>query len=473
MKFLFNLVYYDDAVAGLRNAHAPMNYRNLLAMAVPFILANAAVPVLGLVDTAVIGQTGTTADLGAIALGALLFNFIFWSFGFLRMGTTGFVALADGQGDEAEVRAATGRALLMAIVISGLLLILTQPIEGLAFALFGAGEEVERIAAEYFRIRMWGAPASLSIFALLGVLIGLGQARTVLVVQLFLNGLNIGLDLLFAVHFEMGVKGIALGTVIAEWITMALGSVLVIALLRSRHLDDEPGFPWDRIRKMSSMGSSLRSNLNIMIRTLFLVFGFAWFTNHGARYGDTVLAANHILLQFIALAAFLNDGFANVVESLSGKAFGAGRVDIFDVAVRRTSLLAGCTALALATLALVAGERGVSILTALGDVREQAIHALPLASVYVCLSFAAFQLDGIFIGTSRTRAMRNASILSTTIFVLATFPLSDRFGNDGLWWAFVLYVVLRAITLGVQYPALRRTLRKGTDSEALTALDQS
>ena len=448
-----------------------MSYRSLLAMAAPFILANAAVPTLGLVDTAVIGQTGTAADLGAIALGALIFNFIFWSFGFLRMGTTGFVALADGQGDEPEVRAATGRSLLMAIVISGLLLILTQPIEGLAFALFGAGEEVERIAAEYFRIRMWGAPASLSIFALLGVLIGLGQARTVLVVQLFLNGLNIGLDLLFAIYFEMGVQGIAVGTVIAEWITLVVGSALVIALLRSRHQDEEPGFPWERIKKMSSMWSSLRSNLNIMIRTLFLVF--ALFTDHGARYGDTVLAANHVLLQFIALAAFFLDGFANVVESLSGRAFGAGRSDTFDVAVRRTTLLAGGTALGLAVIAIVLGERGVSLLTALSDVQEQASLVLPLASIYVFLSFAAFQLDGIFIGTSRTRAMRNASVLSTTVFVLATFPLSSRFGNHGLWWAFVLYVVVRAVALGVQYPALRRALHQRSDSEGLTAGEQS
>jgi len=445
-----------------------MRYRNLLAMAAPFILANAAVPMLGLVDTAVIGQTGTTADLGAIALGALLFNFIFWSFGFLRMGTTGFVAQADGQGNEPEVRAAAGRALLMAIAISGLLLILTGPIEELAFALFGAGKEVERIAAEYFRIRMWGAPASLSIFALLGLLIGLGQARTVLVVQLFLNGLNIGLDLLFAVYFEMGVKGIAVGTVIAEWITLAGGSLIVIALLRARHHDDESWVPWERIRKVSPMLSSLRSNLNIMVRTLFLVFGFAWFTDHGARYGDTILAANHVLLQFIALAAFFLDGFANVVESLAGRAFGAGRLDLFEVAVRRTNLLAGCTALALSAMAIGFGEFGISLLTALGDVQEQAIHALPLASVYVLLSFAAFQLDGIFIGTSRTRAMRNASVLSTTAFVLATFPLSARYGNDGLWWAFVFYVVVRAVALGVQYPALRRALQRRSDSADLT-----
>ena len=427
-----------------------MGYRDLLAMAVPFILANAAVPTLGLVDTAVIGHTGTAADLGAIALGALLFSFILWSFGFLRMGTTGFVAQADGQGDEAEVRAATGRSLVMAVVISGLLWLLTDPIEWVAFALFGASEEVEQIAEGYFRVRMWGAPASLSLFALLGVLIGLGQARTVLWVQIFLNGLNMALDLLFAVHFEMGVQGIALGTVIAEWVTLAFGSLFVIGLLRSRHLDDEPAIPWQRIRQMSSMWSSLRSNLNIMIRTLFLVFGFAWFTDHGARYGDTILAANHILLQFIAFAAFFLDGFANVVESLAGRAFGAGQVALFDKAVRRTTLLASSTALGLALMGIVLGEHGISILTTLEEVRSQAHQTLPLASIYIFLSFAAFQLDGIFIGTSRTRAMRNASMLSTTIFVLATFPLSSRFGNDGLWWAFVLYVVTRALALGAQ-----------------------
>ena len=443
-----------------------MGYRDLIAMAVPFILANAAVPTLGLVDTAVIGNTGTAADLGAIALGALLLNFIFWSFGFLRMGTTGFVALADGQGDEAEVRAATGRSLVMAVVISGLLWLLADPIEGVAFAILGAGEEVERIAAEYFRIRMWGAPASLSIFALLGVLIGLGQARTVLAVQVFLNGLNIGLDLLFAVHFEMGVQGIALGTVIAEWSTLAVGSVLVFTLLRSRHRDDEPGFPWERIRKIGSMWSNLRSNLNIMIRTLFLVFGFAWFTDHGARYGDAVLAANHVLLQFIALAAFFLDGFANVVESLAGRALGAARLDLFDVAVRRTSLLAGATALGLAVIAIGLGELGISTLTALGDVQEQAIHALPLAAIYIFLSFAAFQLDGIFIGTSRTRAMRNASVLSTGIFVGMTLPLADRFGNKGLWWAFVAYVVTRALALGAQYPSLRNSIRPTAEEDA-------
>jgi MATE family multidrug resistance protein len=441
-----------------RNGDARLGYRALLAMAVPFILANTAVPMLGIVDTAVIGQTGSTADLGAIALGGLLFNLIFWSFGFLRMGTTGFVAQANGRGDEAEVRAIAGRSLFLAFAISALLLILANELQGFAFALFGAGDEVERIAADYFRVRMFGAPASLSIFALLGVLIGLGQARTVLVVQVFLNGLNILLDLLLAGYFEMGVQGIAVGTVIAEWTTLAMGCLLVISLLRSRHKDSEPLVPWERIKELKQMWGSLRSNLNIMIRTLFLVFGFAWFTDHGARYGDTVLAANHVLLQFLALAAFFLDGFANVVESHSGRAFGAGRVDILDVVVRRTSILAGGTALVLAVMVALLGARGISMLTALGDVQQQAIGALPLASAYVLLSFAAFQLDGIFIGTSRTRAMRNASVLSTTVFVLATFPLADRFGNDGLWLAFILYVVFRALALGVQYPALRRAL---------------
>ncbi len=435
---------------------AHIRYRDLLAMAGPYILANTAVPMLGLVDTAVIGQTGSTADLGAIAVGGILFSFIFWSFGFLRMGTTGFVALADGKQDEPEIRAAASRAVLMAIGISALLLVLAQEIQNLAFALLGASDEVEQIAKDYFRIRMWGSPASLSLFALLGVLIGLGQARAVLIIQVFLNGLNITLDLLLAGHLEMGVRGIAFGTVISEWTTLVAGSLIVVSRLRQRHEDHEPIVPWERIKKLKPMWSSFRSNLNIMIRTLFLVFGFAWFTNQGARYGDTVLASNHILLQFIAFAAFFLDGFANVVESLSGKAFGAGRGNLLNVVVRRTTLLASGTAFALAVATVGLGAHGISFLTAIPDVQQQAAHSLPFASAYIFLSFAAFQLDGIFIGTSRTRAMRNASALSTTIFVLTTIPLSVRFGNDGLWLAFNVYVVCRALALGVQYPALQK-----------------
>lgn len=432
----------------------------VLGMAVPFILANTAVPLLGIVDTAVIGHTGSPAELGAIALGGLLFNFVFWSFGFLRMGTTGFVAQAAGRGDEAEVRAIAVRAVLLAVVIGVLLIALQVPIAQVAFRLLGATEAVEHGAAGYFQIRIFGAPASLSTFALLGVLIGLGESRKVLVLQLFLNGLNIALDLLFAGYFDMGVRGIALGTAISDWATVAVAVVLVVHVLRVRHTDDEPFLSWRAVRRRAQVMTGLFANFNIMVRTLFLVFGFAWFTNQGAGYGDVVLAGNHVLLQFLALAAFFLDGFANVVESMAGKAFGARVLHDFDDAVKTTTELAAVTALLLGALVMAGGGLAIGALTDLPDVVASAREYLPYAAVYIVLSFAAFQLDGVFIGTSRTADMRNASILSALVFVVVSRPLSAALQNEGLWLAFILYLLARAVVLLLYLPGLRRSMAR-------------
>ena len=204
-----------------------ITYRYLISKAWPIILANAAVPLLGLVDTAVIGNIGSVEDLGAIAFGALIFSFVYWSFGFLRMGTTGFTAQAAGAGDEIEVRAVLGRALLMAVGIGTLLILLQWPIRLIVFLLLDGTDAVEILASDYFRIRIWGAPATLANFALMGLLIGLGLGKSVLLVQLFLNGLNILLDVWFAAVLKLGVAGIALGTVVAEWLTVALAGYLI------------------------------------------------------------------------------------------------------------------------------------------------------------------------------------------------------------------------------------------------------
>ncbi|MGQ9426830.1 MATE family efflux transporter [Gilvimarinus sp. F26214L] len=231
-------------------ARSTLTRRGILAKAWPIILANAAVPTLGLVDTAVIGNFGSAAQLGAIALGAVIFSFVYWSFGFLRMGTTGFVAQAAGARQEPEVRATLGRALLVALAIGSVLTSLQWPLAEVAFLLLDASAEVESVAADYFRIRIWGAPATLATFAIVGTLIGLGKSRTLLSVQLILNGLNIVLDIYFAGVLGMGAQGIALGTVIAEWISCILALAILLAILRRRHRDTEtpkdsgPGGVW-------------------------------------------------------------------------------------------------------------------------------------------------------------------------------------------------------------------------------------
>lgn len=430
----------------------------ILGLAWPIVLANVAVPLLGLADTAIIGNTGSVEELGAIALGALIFSFVYWSFGFLRMGTTGFTAQASGAGDTAEVRATLLRALLLAGGIGFTLLLLQEPIAWAALELLGATPQVERLTRGYYDLRIWGAPAALGLFALLGTFVGLGRTRYLLVTQLLLNGLNIGLDVLFAGVLGWGVEGIALGTALAEWTTLAVGLALVVKVLHEEREDSEPFLPWDRVLDRAKAVRTLGANGDIMIRTLFLLMGFAWFTNQGALFGDEILAANHVLLQLIGLSAYLLDGYAHATEIHVGRAVGGGRRRLFDEAVRSASELAAASAVVLGVGILLAGPLAVEALTDLVEVRSQARAFLPYAAVYVMLSFPAFQLDGIFIGATATRAMRNASVASFATFVAASLVLTRAYGNLGLWMAFIVYVVARAAALGVAFPGLRWSL---------------
>ena len=430
---------------------------DVMRQAWPIILANAAVPALGLVDTAVIGHYGSATGLGGLALGALLFNFVYWSFGFLRMGTTGFVAQARGAGDEAEVRATLARALLLAGLLGIGLWLLQWLIAGLYFGLMDGSGGVESAAAEYFHARIAGAPAALALFAISGLLIGLGRSRELLCVQLLLNGLNAGLDVWFAGVLGMGVRGIGLGTAIAEWVTCAVALWVAWRVLRARHADAAPFLQWARVADGRRVRQAMAANGDILVRTLCLLFAFGWFANAGARFGDVTLAANHLLLQLVSFSAFFLDGFAFVAEARVGAAWGARDRAGFRNALRVTSELAACTALALAVLVLLAGVPAVHALTSLPLVREAAVQHLPWAALYVLLSVAAFQLDGVFIGTTRTREMRQAALVSLAVFLLAAWPMAAAWGNHGLWAAFVAYVVARALAL---LPWLRRMDRR-------------
>ncbi len=433
-----------------------MNHATVWQKAWPIILANAAVPLLGLVDTAVIGNFGNLAQLGAIAFGAMIFSFIYWSFGFLRMGTTGFTAQAAGARDEAEVRATLGRALVVSVGLGLGIILLQWPLGRIALVLLDGSAEVESITRAYFTIRIWGAPATLSIFALTGCLIGLGKSRLLLLVQVFLNGLNILLDVLFAGVFGWGAEGIALGTVVAEWMAVVLAASLVFKLLRQRQTDTEPFWPWQRIGDGGKMIRLMAANTDILLRTLLLLFSFAWFINQSAQFGDAVLGANHILLQLVSFSAFFLDGYAFVTEALVGEALGAKRRRDLLVAVRRSSELAALTAVILALLIVCLGDLAIAVLTDIETVRVAAGGALAWAGLYVLLSFPAFQLDGIFIGATRTREMRNASFVSVIAFMLAWWWLTPLFGNHGLWCAFVIYVCARALALAAYYPGLIR-----------------
>lgn len=434
----------------------------VLRQAWPLVVASASTPLLGLADTAVLGRTGTSVHLGAVALGSLIFNFLYWSFGFLRMGTTGFVAQAAGRGDEGEVRAALFRALLVGTVLALLLLVLQTPIERAALGWLSGGVDVERLTSDYFRIRIWGAPAALGNLGLAGVLIGLGETRLLLWTQLFLNGLNVALDLLLAGFLGYGVSGVALGTAASQWASLVLTATLVLRLLLRRSGSAAAGF--FRYRQVFSVGPlwhTLKANSNILIRTLFLLAGFAWFTEQGARFGADILAANHVLLQFVSLAAFFLDGYAHVAESLVGHALGSRERVAFDRALWRTTELATATGVALGAVFYLTSHWAIALLTSLPNVAQPAASQAALVAVYIALSPLAFQLDGVFIGATRGAALRNASAASFAAFWLASAVLVPRYENTGLWVAFVLYVGFRGVSLAVALPALRRAVSSG------------
>lgn len=427
-------------------------------MAWPIILANASTPLLGLVDTAVIGHTRPAAALGAIAIGSLVLNFIYWAFGFLRMSTTGFVAQASGAGAPLEVRSATLRAIGTGTFLGLGIIILQVPLALIGFHLMEATAEITTLGREYFALRVWAAPATLITFAVSGALIGLGRTRQLLVLQLILNGLNISLDVLFAGVLDWGVRGIALGTLIAEWTATVYALFIIVRILREQHRDDHPFISWPELGRLSALRGTFVAQGNIMIRTLAMLAGFAWFTRQGAALGATTLAANHILISLIGFCAFFLDGFALPAESLVGHAQGSRDLTRFNQAVTRTSVLAAATALALAGILFFAGPAIITAMTDLVAVRSIAHDSLAYAAAYVALSFFAFQLDGIFIGTTRTREMRNASLISAGIFIASSAYFVPTHGLPALWLTFITYVITRGLTLALHYPALRHQI---------------
>lgn len=432
-------------------ARSHVTHRMVLAIAVPIVISNLSTPLLGLTDTAVMGRMGDPKYIGAVALGALIFTMVYWTFGFLRMGTTGLTAQAEGAGDGEEIRASLGRALLIAGGIGVALILLQWPIGLIAFALLDGGEEVETLARSYFDIRIWSAPAALANYAIAGWFIGLGRAKTALVLQVFLNLVNIVFNIWLALGLGWGVAGIAAGTLIAEVSAALLGLALAAQALKFY-----PGV-WTRERLLDAarIARTIAVNRDIMIRTIVLLLSFAWFTAKSAEAGTVILAVNSILLQFVTACAFFLDGFALAAETLTGKAAGARNLRAFDRAAKLSTLWAAGIS-ALLTLSLfVAGGAAIDFLTLDAEVRETARLYLVWAALLPVLSVWCYQLDGIFIGATQSAEMRNAALASSLLF-LALWWLFLPYGNHGLWAALTGFNLMRAVSLGFYYPRMRR-----------------
>ena len=439
-------------VTGIQSTQ-PLTHRAVLAIAVPVMISNISTPLIGVVDTGVVGQIPDPAYIGAVAVGALVFTFVFWAFGFLRMGTTGLTAQALGAEDTDELRAILGRALLIAGIAGTGLILLQWPIREIAFGLLDGSDRVERFARDYFDIRIWAAPVTLANYALLGWFIGLGRTGIGLALQLVLNLTNMALDALFVLGFGWGVGGVAIGTLLAETVAATVGIALAI-----RYLGRAGGrWRWDRILIRQRLRHMLRVNGDIMVRSLALIFVFVWFMARGAEQGDVILAANAILMHFVSVSAYFLDGLAFAAEALVGRAVGAAHRAGLEASARMTTLWSAGVAIFAALVLISFGTVLIDVLTVDAASREAARTYLPWAAGAPLLGVWAFQLDGIFIGATRTTDMRNAGLVSLGIFLAAWWFLTP-YGNHGLWGALYVHYAARVGTLGYCYPRLVRSV---------------
>ena len=439
----------------ISEAPQPLTHRRVLKIALPIVLSNATVPILGAVDVGVVGQLGEAAPIGAVAMGAIILTTVYWIFGFLRMGTVGLVGQAAGAGDTAEVSTILTRALIIGGV-AGVALIVLQPLIFMAaFALSPASDEVEALARTYLAIRIWTAPAAIAIYALTGWLVAMERTTGVFWVQLVMNGANILLDLWFVLGPGWGVEGVAIATVIAE----LLGAALALYLCRDAFKHPE-WRNWVRVFDRAKLIRMALLNTDILIRSALLMTIFSSFVFLGAGFGDVTLAANEVLVQFMYITAYAMDGFAFSAETLIARAM--GRSD--RTRVRRSAILTSGWGLVICvTTALgfaIFGPWIIDVMTKSPEVQAEARLYLPWMVAAPLVGWAAWMLDGIFIGATQGRDMRNMMIVSFVIYWAAVWALLPMFGNHGLWMALLISFIARGITLGLRYPALEAAADK-------------
>ena len=431
-------------------SHQHRPHAQLWAMAGPIILANISVPLLGAVDTAVVGHLPEVYYIGAVAIGAMLFNFIYHLFNCLRMGTTGPTAQARGAGDYGEVRAMVGRALLLGAVIGAAVVVLQLPIISFAFWLINASAEVKHYAREYFVIRVWSMPAVLCTYAIIGWFYGLENARTPLVLQIFTNALNIALAFLFVFGYGWGVAGVAAATLVSEYAGFILGAWYMRRALRGLPHDSHRSRLLDRAKLLRMISI----NTDIVVRTLCVVSVLAFFMAKSAELGDVTLAANQVLHHFLIFTSFALDGVAHAAEAILGKAFGQRNRQAFRRAMRVVFLWAGVVGLINVAIYAVFGHGIIALLTSIPEVRTAAAAYLLWPVLIPLVSVWAYTYDGVYLAATHTKAMRNAVIASFGVFLVLLYTLMPLYGNTGLWIAVAAFLGGRALLLHLLFPKL-------------------
>lgn len=422
--------------------------KNILKLAIPNIISNITVPLLGLIDLALMGHLGSEIYIGAISLGSVIFNMIYWGFGFLRMSTSGFTAQAFGEKNSTEAISILIRALLLTLSISLVILLLQSPIAWGSFKIIGGSPEVETLANEYFRIRIWAAPAALSLFVFSGWFLGMQNARYPMIIAILVNVANILLSVFFVFGLKMKSDGVALGTVISQYV----GLLTAVLLLFKKYKNMLPRVSKASVTDLKFLSNFFKVNSDIFIRSFCIIIVFTFFTSKSASINDTILAVNSILLQFLMFFSFFIDGFAFAGEALVGKFIGAKQIKNLKKVVK----LLLYWGLALAGIFTVLYFGGTNFILKLLTSQEDVIISAQKFIFWVVLipvaSVGSFIWDGIYIGATASRPMRNSLLVSTfLIFTPVYYFLNPVWNNHALWMGMLLFMFSRGVILALLY----------------------
>ncbi len=416
------------------------HHKEALRLAIPNILSGLSVPLLSSVDTALMGRQDSAAYLGAVGLGGVLFNFIYWNFGFLRMGTTGLVAQAFGRDDTIEIAALPFRALIIALIGSACVLLLQVPLLNIGLSLIEGSQEAEALTRTYFSIRIWDAPATMILYVMMGWFFGMQDSIRPLIITIFINIVNLTSNIYFVQYQGLDVDGVAYGTLVAQYSGCAFAFILFIHKFKSIDLQ----FHRKAVQSFSKFKHFLNVNRDILLRTMMLLFVFGFFTAQSAADGDVTLAVNQIFIQFIFLVSYGVDGFAYAAESLTGKYFGAKN----KIGLKKSITVCFFWGFILSALASIIyflfGDQLLHVYTDQSDIIQAALPYLPWIVAFPIVSVACYIFDGIFIGITATKSLRNTMFISTVLFLL-TWLLTRQYGNHGLWISLTLFVIMRGL----------------------------
>ncbi|MDE6928143.1 MAG: MATE family efflux transporter [Muribaculaceae bacterium] len=419
--------------------------RKILAIALPAIASNITTPLLGMIDTAIVGHIGSAAYIGAIAVGSSMFSMLYWLFGFLRMGSSGLTAQSLGKGDHTACNALLYRALAVGLVVGLLMILFSGPLGRTALDFLDADPATRSLAARYFSLVIYGAPAVMCTFALSGWLLGMQNSRTIMWMAMITNVVNIAVSFTLVFGVGMRIEGVAIGTVCAQWIGVIYGLTAAMRIYRPR----QPA--WHEVLHIGHMLRFFKINTDIFLRTVCLVAVTVWFTRSGARLHVDILAANALLMQLFLFFSYFMDGFAYAGEALSGKYLGMRSYDMLHRTVKALMVWSAMLSVLFAMLYLGCGRLIISLLTDNSHVLSVAMEFLPWIVAVPLVGVLAFVFDGIFIGMTNTRSMLISMLVATALFFGLYILLFPHLSNHGLWLAFIAYLFVRGIVLGVIY----------------------